>query len=97
MAEAPPPNGLLVSIVSWTLATPFAGRFTLMGEKWQFTPAGSDAHPNPMVSAKPEFELRLTVTVMFCEVGTVNVEGVTPKLNPTGVPETVSAEEVDGP
>ncbi len=96
MAEAPPLNGLLVSIVSCTLALPPAKSLTLGLEKWQVTPAGSDAQPSPTVSVKLPFELRFTVTVAFFEVAMVTLEGVTPRLNGVGVPETGTAGEEEG-
>jgi hypothetical protein len=94
-AEAPPLNGLLESIESCTLAFPPAKSLTVGLEKWQETPAGSDAQPNPTVSVKVPFELRFTVTVAFCDVAMVTLEGVTPRLNGVGVPETGTAGEVE--
>ena len=58
VADAPPLKGLFVSIVSCALATPSAASWRLGLEKWQVTPAGSDAQPSPMVSAKSPFEVR---------------------------------------
>jgi hypothetical protein len=70
--------------------------FALGLEKWQKTPAGSEAQPRPMVSAKLPFEFRFTVTVTFCEVAIVTLDGFTPRLNKVGVPEIVTAGEEEG-
>jgi hypothetical protein len=65
-------------------------------EKWQKTPAGSEAQPRPMVSVNVPLELRLTVTVAFWEVAILTLEGLTANVNCVGVPETVIAGEEDG-
>ena len=49
-----------------------------------------------MVSAKVPLEFRFTVTVAFCEVAMVTLEGFTPRLNRVGVPETGIAGEEEG-
>jgi hypothetical protein len=49
-----------------------------------------------MVSAKVPLEFTFTVTVAFCEVAMVTLEGFTPRLNRVGVPETGIAGEEEG-
>ena len=97
MALLPPLSGLLVSMVSWVLTEPPAGRLRLMAAKWQLTATGSEEQPRPMVPVKLAFEVRVTVTVAFCELAMVTVAGVTVTPNSTGVPETVIADEVEEP
>ena len=96
-ADAPPPSGLLVSMVSVTFTMPFAARATLGVEKLQLTPAGSEAQPSPMVSAKPSVEVTETFTDMFCVVATVTLSGVTVRLKPAAVVEMETAAEEDAP
>jgi hypothetical protein len=93
MAVAPPPSGLLVSIVSCAVAVPFGARAKEMLEKWQLTPAGSDPQPRPMVSVKPATEVSVTVSVAFWPVGMLTVAGVT--VRPNDVPLVVIETEAD--
>ena len=51
--EAPPPSGLLVSMVNCTFWVPLAVSGWLIVEKWQLTAAGNDAQPRPIVSVNP--------------------------------------------
>jgi len=46
---------------------------------------------------KLAFEIRVTVTVAFCELAMVTVAGVTVTPKSTGVPETLIADEVEEP
>ena len=96
MADAPPPSGLLVSMVNCTLWEPVAARAMVGVEKWQLTPAGSEAQPSPMVSVKPLIELRVTVTVMFWVVATDGLSGVTVSVKPEAGLSMAVAVEVDG-
>ena len=96
MAEVPPDSGLLVSMVNCTVVMALAERAALSLEKWQVTPGGRDAHPRPMESEKPMMEVSVTLTVALCFVAMVTEAGVTARLNPTAVPETVTGWDVDG-
>jgi hypothetical protein len=86
-ATVPPLRGKLVSIVSWTDCDWPDFRVTELAEKWQFTAAGSERHPKPMLSAKPLLELRLIVTVVFCDETRVMDAGLTATPKPMGVAE----------
>ena len=96
MAAAPPLSGELVSMVNCAVAVPFAARVTDGLENVQVTCAGSEAQPSPIVSVKPPSEVRFTCKVPFCEAASVNVAGVTVRLNPAGAPVMLTAAEVDG-
>jgi negative regulator of sigma E activity len=83
-------------MVKDTVSVPFAAKRTLGEEKWQLTPAGSDAQPSPMVSVKPLIEVRFTLTVALCVVATVTLGGVTVRLNPEPGLLIVVEADVDG-
>jgi len=95
MAEAPPVSGLSVSMVNWAVLVEFAARLTLGLEKWQVTPAGSDAQPSPMVSVKPATEARFTVIIAFCVVAIVTLGGFTMTVNDVGVLETETVFDLE--
>jgi len=78
------------------VAVPLAASGTLIGAKWQVTPAGSEAQPSPMVSVNPLLEVIVTVTVAFCEVFMVTVGGVTVMSKVELPVEMVTGCEVDG-
>src|SRR5258708_18511092 len=96
LADWPPLSGALVSMVSWTDCVWFAPTLTFFEEKWQFTAAGSERHPMPMVSMKPLFEVTLTFTVAFCEETRAMDAGFTAIPKPIGALENDTAEEVEG-
>jgi hypothetical protein len=95
MADEPPPNGLLVSMVNDTFTVPFAGRVMVGVEKWQLTPGGSDAQPSPILSVKPSSEVSVTVTVTLCVVATDTLGGDTVRVKAV-VLFTVVRSEVEG-
>jgi hypothetical protein len=83
-------------MVTCAAAAPLAGSVTLRGEKWQLTPAGSEAQPKPMVSVNPLLELRLMVTEVFCERAMEIDGGVRVMAKEEFVVETGSGCEVEG-
>ena len=68
----------------------------MRGEKWQLTPAGSEAQPKLTVSVNPLLELRLMVTEVFCELAMETDGGVRVMAKVVFVVETDSGCEVEG-